>query len=536
MGGYWPHWWTFWRIAVVGHLLVALGLTSCASLPTDYPREESHVMADTDGTRLGRAVGPQVAVHPGLSGAYPLPRGMDAFVARLVLAEAADRSLDVQYYIWRNDVTGRLLLEHLLRAADRGVRVRLLLDDMGTAPDDGHLLLIDSHPNIEVRLFNPVAARKTRMLGALAEFGRVNRRMHNKSFIADGQAAIVGGRNIGDEYFEAAADLDFADLDVLAVGAVVQQVSGAFDLYWNSPAAIPIAALASKPISDEERNGSRAALAEFSESQRAGEYAQGLRNSTLAKELQAGSLSLTWCRADALYDDPAKVAQAPDEQGTVMLPRLGRITDSTESELLIVSPYFVPGTAGVDYFRRMRGRGVRVVVLTNSLAATDVSAVHAGYSRYRRALLEAGVEIYEVKPTARRSDDKGRKDDASHGLGGSSRASLHAKVFVFDRRAVFVGSLNLDPRSVSLNTEIGIVFESPELAAQISGELTGKVSDAAYRLELVPGAGAAGSTRSIEWVERENGREVRYATEPQSGVWRRFGGWFLSWLPIESQL
>jgi putative cardiolipin synthase len=521
------------RLAAGATALFLLGVASCTSLP-DTPRVQSHVLTDTDETRLGRAVATQTAAHPGLSGAYPLASGMDAFVARLVLAEAAQRSLDVQYYIWHNDVTGRLLLEHLLRAADRGVRVRLLIDDLGTNANDEHLLLIDAHPNIEVRLFNPIATRNARLFGMVADFGRVNRRMHNKSFIADGQAAIVGGRNIGDEYFEAKSDLDFADLDVLAVGPVVRQVSDAFDLYWNTPAAIPITALASKQTSEEQLKSGRAALADYGESQRASTYAEALRNSSLAKDLQAGEMAFFWCGAEALYDDPEKITQAPEDQSTHLLPRLGKITNSIQSELLIISPYFIPGKEGVEYFSRMRERGVRVVVLTNSLAATDVAAVHAGYSRYRKALLEAGVELYEVKSTARRPDDD--KKRGGSGMAGSSRASLHAKVFSFDRKALFVGSLNLDPRSIALNTEIGLLFESPEMASQAAAQFLAAVSASAYRLELVPVEAAAGASRHIEWIEKGNGPEVRFDTEPNAGIWRRFGVWFLSWLPIESQL
>ena len=224
-------------------LATLLALAGCVSLPTDYPRTASQALTDTADTRLGRGIAPITARHPGESGIHLLQRGTDAFVARLVLAEAADRSLDVQYYIWHADITGKLLADGLLRAAERGVRVRVLLDDLGTAPNDHTLLALDRHPDIEVRLFNPVAARGARGLGTLLEFGRVNRRMHNKSFTADNQATIVGGRNIGDEYFEARPDLDFGDLDALAVGPVVRQVSASFDRFWNSPASVPITAL-----------------------------------------------------------------------------------------------------------------------------------------------------------------------------------------------------------------------------------------------------------------------------------------------------
>ncbi|MGQ0577905.1 MAG: phospholipase D family protein [Betaproteobacteria bacterium] len=523
---------------LVSPLVVGLVLGACKSLPVDYPRQESRSLRDTAGTQLGRAVAPSTNAHPGLSGVHPLVRGTDAFVARLVLAAGSERSLDVQYYIWRNDTTGRILLDHLLRAADRGVRVRLLVDDLGTAADDAGLLAIDAHPNIELRLFNPIAARGARGLGALADFARVNRRMHNKSFTADNQVTIVGGRNIGDEYFEAQPDLDFADLDVMAVGPVVQQVSGSFDKYWNSDSAYPIAALASAKMTGEQTEQARAALRQYSESQRGSAYTEALRNSALARGLVAGILDLYWCRAEALYDDPAKVSESPEDQSTHLLPKLARITEATQHELLLVSPYFVPGEAGVEYFRGLRSRGVQVTVLTNSLAATDVSAVHAGYSRYREPLLEAGVALYEVKPTARRAGGVEKRNGAGgSGLRGSSRASLHAKVFTFDRKAVFVGSLNLDPRSAVLNTEIGLLFESPELATLVAEQFIAAFSRLAYRLELVSrDPGSSDSLSKLEWVERKDDGEMRYDTEPQVGGWRRLVVWLLSWLPIESQL
>ena len=523
---------------IAGVLFATVVFGACASLTVDYPREEVHALRNTGDTRLGRAITPLADANPGLSGVHPLVRGTDAFVARLVLAAAADRSLDVQYYIWRNDTTGRLLLDYLLRAADRGVRVRLMIDDLGTAANDVHLLLLDEHPAIEVRLFNPIASRSARALGTLVDFGRVNRRMHNKSFTADNQATIVGGRNIGDEYFEASSGLDFGDLDVVAVGPVVQQVSDSFDLYWNSESVYPISALTSATVSDEQVEHGRTSLTEHSDSQRGSAYAELLRDSALARDLHAGALGLYWCKAEALFDDPVKVTESPENQRTHLLPRLRPITEATHNELLLVSPYFVPGKAGVQYFRGLRSRGVKVTVLTNSLAATDVSAVHAGYSRYRRPLLEAGVTLYEVKPSARRGGDEStRKSGSGSGLGRSSRASLHAKVFTFDRRMVFVGSLNLDPRSVALNTEIGLVFESPELANVVAEELVAAFSRSAYRLELVAGGDGSGDSREkLEWIERQDNGEVRYNSEPQAGAWRRLGVWFMSWLPIESQL
>ena len=517
--------------------LAALALSACASLPTDYPRTASSAIQDTDQTVLGRGIAPLTAAHPGQSGLYPLQYGMEAFVARLVLAEAAEKSLDVQYYIWHGDQTGRLLAERLLRAADRGVRVRLLLDDLGTAADDAQLLALDAHPNLEVRLFNPVALRSARTLGMLVDFKRINRRMHNKSFTADNQATIVGGRNVGDEYFEAQSDLDFGDLDVMAVGPVVREVSDAFDLYWNSSAVYPVTALASKRPTAESLAQGRRALAAHADSMNDSPYAEALRQSRLADELRAGKVPLLWGRAWLVHDDPAKIEADPGDAATALLPRLKPVVEQTQSELLVVSPYFVPGKAGVEWFKSLRARGLKVSILTNSLASSDVGAVHAGYARYREALLRAGVELYEVKPGASvRAKDK---DEASRkaGVPGSSRASLHAKTFAFDRRTVFIGSLNLDPRSVKLNTEIGVVFESPELGQIFSARRARTLEGNAWRLELKPPASRPESPPSrIEWVAQEDGREVRLTSEPEVSAWRRFGVWFLSLLPIEEQL
>jgi putative cardiolipin synthase len=502
---------------------------ACAKLPTDYPRTESHALRDTSDTRLGRELVPLTEAQPGRSGIYPLSRGLDAFLARIVLADAADRSLDVQYYIWHGDTTGRLLLERVLRAAERGVRVRLLLDDLGTAADDEALLAIDAHENVEVRLFNPVALRSARGLGTAADFGRVNRRMHNKSFTADDQAAILGGRNVGDEYFEARPDLDFSDMDVMAVGPVVGEIASSFDRFWNSAAAIPIAAFGGRAPSGEGFARARDRLQAFTASAEASPYAEGLLRSQLAEQLRKGKLPFFWGSASLVYDDPAKAGTDAAEDVVRLLPQLKPLFDGVESEVLVVSPYFVPGKEGVAFFQALRERGVQVSVMTNSLASSDVSAVHAGYAKYREALLKAGVNLYEATPLA---DIRGkRKADKKQtgGVGGSSRASLHAKVFVIDRRAVFVGSLNLDPRSVDINTEIGVVFDSPEFGTLMADGVVQTMEAYCYRLSL-------DDDGDIVWTGQEAGQETRYTSEPHAGMWRRFSAWFLSLLPIEGQL
>ena len=509
-------------------LALALLVVGCASLPSGYERTESRAPQDTALTALGRAGREPLRAHPGMSAFRPLPSGVDALVARMVLAEAAERSLDVQYYIWHDDLTGRLFTHALLRAADRGVRVRILVDDVGTRANDEILLTLDAHPDIEIRLFNPVASRTLRGLGMLSDFSRTNRRMHNKAFVADNQRAVLGGRNIGDEYFEAQADVAFSDLDVLTLGPVVGQVSDAFDLFWNAPMSIPIGALTGRPGQPASLDALRAQLTEFLLAQADGPYLRHAR-STVAQSLAAGTDGMFWGRGHVVVDDPAKVTRPPEDTEGHLLPQMARVGVQLRNELLIVSPYFVPGDAGVAALKALVQKGVRVTVLTNSLAATDVSAVHAGYKKYREPLLEGGVRLYELKPGA---IDYGRSKDKNRQISGS-RASLHAKTFIFDRRAVFIGSLNLDPRSAQLNTEIGVVGESEAMASSLADALLGALDQVAWRVERVVEPG--GQSRLV-WTEATADGPRQLTSEPEVSAWRQFGVWLLGLLPIESQL
>ena len=520
-----------WRRLIVlrGVFIAALLLISgCASLPEHVARDESSAFQDTNTTRLGLKSAAMQQAHPGESGFLPLQSGVDAMLARLVLAETAERSLDVQYYIWHADLTGRHFAHALLRAADRGVRVRILLDDLGVNPNDETLLSLDAHANIEIRLFNPVASRSLRNLSALTDFSRVNRRMHNKAFVADNQAAILGGRNIGDEYFGASGEVAFGDLDVLTMGAGVSDVSAAFDRYWNSPQSIPVAALLERSGDLASLAALRAQLNAFIDTQRDSPYVTEAK-ARFAEKLAPIDKGFYWGKAHLLYDDPAKITHATDVTEGRLLPQFANLGMKIQSELLIVSPYFVPGDKGVEWLRSLVARGVRVTVLTNSLAATDVGAVHAGYQRYREALLAGGVRLYEFKPTATAEEHAKREKKT----GGGSRASLHAKTFVFDRRAIFIGSLNLDPRSIQLNTEIGVVCESATMAGEIAGKLERNLDRIAWRLERT--VDEAGNAR-IAWLETDADGVHQRLQEPEVSAWRRFSVWFLGMLPIEEQL
>jgi cardiolipin synthase C len=505
----------------VAALAFALGLlTACATLPlaVDYPL--SIALTDTTDTCLGRAIEPLAAAHPGASGIFPLPNAHDAFAARVLMARVAERSLDIQYYIWHTDHSGTLLFQELVDAADRGVRVRLLLDDNNTAGLDPLLAGLDSHPNIEVRLFNPLAARKPRVVNYLNDFGRLNRRMHNKSFTADNQATIVGGRNVGDEYFGATEGMAFADLDVIAVGPVVREVSSDFDRYWASPSVYPVDRVLPPAEPGQAEELAKAAV-QVQADPAAALYREALQASTFIRELADGRLGLEWAATRLVSDDPAKgLGQAPP--GALLLRKLKEIIGDPEGTLDLVSPYFVPTASGVDALAALAKRGVRVRVLTNALEATDVAAVHAGYAKRRKPLLEAGILLYEM----RRSADAAPRQA---GLSGSAGTSLHAKTFAVDGRCVFVGSFNFDPRSARLNTEMGFVIQSPALARQIAAAFDTRIPFAAYEVRL-------SESGKLIWIERSGGLEVVHDSEPGTGFWRRAWVGFLSILPIEKHL
>ena len=497
----------------------AVLLAGCAGLPSLEGRTPSSALADTGATRLGRAVAPLVAAHPGVSGVYGLADGRDAFSARALLARAAERSLDVQYYIWRNDITGTLLFDALRAAAARGVRVRLLLDDNNTAGLDPTLALLDAVPNIEVRLFNPFVMRQSRLLGYLTDFARLNRRMHNKSYTADGQATIIGGRNIGDEYFGAAGEVLFADLDVLAIGPVVGAVAADFDRYWNSASAYPLRLLV-PPTGADDAAGLARAAARIEQAPAAQAYQVAMRDSSFVADLTQRRLPIEWAATRLVSDDPAKALgkAAPESR---VAPQLRQLFGTPATELSLVSPYFVPGEEGADELAAMARRGVAVRILTNSLEATDVAAVHSGYAKWRRQLLAAGVSLYELRRSWPQ-DDKERRA----GPLGSSASSLHAKTFAVDRQRLFIGSYNFDPRSSRLNTEMGFVIDSPVMAQRLSSTLQNGVADRAYEVKLAPDG-------SLFWIERKQGAVIRYDTEPGTGFWQRLGVRLMSWLPIE---
>jgi putative cardiolipin synthase len=505
-------------------------LAGCASLPENFERDAT-VRLDAGDTRLARSFEALAVAHPGQSGAYPLAHGIEALAARVLLARLADKTLDVQYYIWHGDESGRLLLRELLDAADRGVRVRLLLDDVGVgAADDSAFRWLDAHPNLSVALFNPIAARDSRTVGLVADAKRLNRRMHNKSMTADSTVTVVGGRNIGDEYFSLNELFNFADMDVLAIGPVAGQVTDSFDAFWNSPAAIPISAFHEEVIAPAQVAEAREALDTYV-AQNGGPYYESMRATPLSSELQEHTLEFYWGRITALHDQPDKVAADSDSE--VLLRQLRGLLGRAHSELLIVSPYFVPGKAGTAALVAAARRGVRVRVVTNSLASTDVGAVHAGYKSSRRDLLEGGVELFEMMPRPN-VDAEGAQ---AFSYTGSSAASLHAKMFLVDREQVFIGSMNLDPRSVEINTEIGLLIDSPALARDLVNQYDGGLVSACYAVVLEPkNPDQPDGRKELVWIEHRDGESIRYDKEPQTTFWQRFSVGFIGLFPVDSQL
>ncbi|MEO7338159.1 MAG: phospholipase D family protein [Caldimonas sp.] len=505
---------------VLGSLVLLQG---CAPLPPLSDRPASTRVEPVTQSPLGRSILPMTQEHPNLSGVVSLMRGGDAFAARVRLADAAQRSLDVQYYIWHRDLSGTLLIDALRRAAERGVRVRLLLDDNNTSGLDAPIAAMTKLPNVEVRLFNPFVARSWRPLGFLFDFDRLNRRMHNKSFTADNLATVIGGRNVGDEYFDAAADLLFVDLDVLAIGPVVDDVSRDFDRYWASGSSYPAQGIV-PPIAASVSVALADAADDVEESDKAIAYRQALDQSPFVRDLLAHRLTFEWAPVTLVSDDPAKgLGRATVEQE--LWSRLKAAMPLPQRTLKLVSPYFVPGEKGTAELTEMARRGVKVYILTNSLEATDVVAVHAGYAKHRKALLEAGVVLYEVKRTS--SAPPSRQSFA--GSSGSSGSSLHAKTFSVDDTHLFIGSFNFDPRSERLNTEMGFVIESPSMARSIAEAFVRELPSRAYQVRLA-------SDGALEWIERRNGVEIVRRDEPGATLWKRIGISVLSWLPIEGLL
>lgn len=508
---------------VVGIILLLVLLMLALRRVIRLPENESgfrDVTNPVEGdTTLSQAIEKLAGYDHRKTGVLPLIGATESLALRLALIDAADKAIDLQYYIWRRDLTGLLVFNAVQRAANRGVKVRLLLDDNGSSGLDDLLGELADHSNIEVRLFNPFPLRRLRWLCYFFEFVRLNRRMHNKSFTIDSAATIIGGRNIADAYFEAGRNYHFVDLDVLAVGKAVKLVSNDFDRYWHSKAAYPVDVLTGFKGSQGDLLSTELVTLWSDDHHKS--YKGNLARHETGNDLLASRLDLQWTDVDLVSDDPDKSLGLADFRN-MMFPKLTTLLGRPRSSVDLASPYLVPGRKGLAQYAALARNGVKIRILTNSMAATDVAAVHAGYAKYRRRMLQAGIELFEMKPETAPvlRPQRGR-------ITGSATSSLHAKTFAVDDRRVYVGSFNFDLRSILLNTEMGFVIDSPELAGDIRDAFDANASRIAYRPFLRENGRMA-------WAEvLEDGEVIVHNTEPKTGPFQRGLITLIGKLPVE---
>jgi putative cardiolipin synthase len=493
-------------------VLTLVAVAGCGTLPQPGPKPASVALQPKDEGELAAIA--KASTPPGdLSGFRLLPLGPYALDARLQLAQRAKHSLDVQYYVIEDDATGRLLLRSLRDAAARGVRVRLLVDDLYTVHTDPMLRALAGHAHVEVRLFNPFCCLRDSSFGrfasSLGDIYRVNHRMHNKLFIADGLVAIAGGRNIADEYFMLNMSSNFVDMDAFIMGAVVGQLQAIFDQYWNSDVVYPVQSLVAPGVAPAQLPAEFERLSAQDHAPPELPPVDALGYGPISEELEAGRVGLIWASARAFADPPNKRdTMSPEEAREMSTSKEVRMKIwSAETDLVLTSPYLIPGPMGITAFEALGQRKVKTVVLTNTLAATDEPLVHTGYARYRTRLLEAGVDLYEISPERTRRTKR-------LGMFGSSLGRLHAKTAIVDGHTVFIGSMNLDPRSDTQNTELGIFVESPQLAKELLRIVNISKLQSAYRVRL----DAAGN---LEWLSMDDEKEMVLTEEPESSFWLR---------------
>ncbi|MEM1111173.1 MAG: phospholipase D family protein [Pseudomonadota bacterium] len=495
-------------------------LVACGSVPFDYPRDESSALSVDHDTALGRLSHEWHTDNAGHNGFFGLSGGAEALGARLRMMEVAERSIDAQYFIIKRDRAGGLFAGKMLSAADRGVRVRLLIDDIFSPGVDHPLSVLSSHPNIEVRLFNPVSRKGFKWSNFLFDFKRANRRMHNKSFTVDNTMSIVGGRNIGEEYFELNQGVKFDDYEVLTIGPVVEDISAGFDAYWNSELSVPIEAFG-ETTTAEELDEWRDWIAGHIKGAQDGIYAKAV-NSKLLVNIREGRAKPVIAKATLVTDSPEKLTGATGDASLATLAvEIGRRFREAEREIIIVTPYFIPQDSGAKIIEDILSKGVRVIIVTNSLASTNHVPVHSRYRGYRKRLLKAGAEIYEI-----RADDVGGENEWG---GQPEMITLHSKATVIDRSTIFVGSLNFDPRSIVINTEMGLFIESEDTGAAFTEIVLKSLEETSYRVELDDGG-------KLRWVYGRGADQEIVYSEPLASAGRKAMVNLYRLLPIESQL
>jgi putative cardiolipin synthase len=508
-------------------LLASLALAACAGRPpgADFSKQESVAFEHPEETVLGGQFAGAARQHPGDSGFRLISVGADGFRARAQMIDAAQRTLDLQYYIFRGDDTGRMLTEHLLHAADRGVRIRVLIDDADTVAGDEQILRLMNHGAVELRIYNPAKYRGHVRIVRRVEFvlnaRRLDYRMHNKLLVADNAAALMGGRNIGNQYFQIDPESQFADDDVFAAGPIVPQLSRTFDEFWNSALAIPAEALG-HPHESGARNTKSNGI----------DYAALIANGEPLAGIMSGRLPLVWAPAQLVYDSPdKKQVDSGRVSGALIVPEVEKEIRAAQSEMLLVTPYLVPSADELQALQELRRHAVRVRILSNSLESCPEISAQSGYDKYRVPLLKSGVELYEVR--ARLGSTRGSGESTK--LARYGNYALHGKLYVFDRRKILIGSMNFDQRSQHINTEIGLFIGSPEIAQQTALRFESMVKpENCYAVALSP-AGVDGRSR-LTWRTAENNRDVELDREPARSGWQRLQAKLLKILPLEREL
>lgn len=508
-----------------------LGIPACSTLPKQTAQPVEYAFSTpTEGTALAKIVLPLRDANPGLTGFHVLYDPLEALAARLQLINKAEKSLDLQYYIWDNDKIGAMALHAIIQAADRGVKVRLLIDDNNSKPMEGIYLALDQHANIEVKLYNPYRFRHYRPVDMVLDLKRINRRMHNKSFIADNQIALIGGRNMSNQYYNVSDNYQFSDVDVMLAGAASDEIIHSFDEYWNDDYAFPVKQLVNPRHYTLRFDSLKQQLQAHNQEVTVQNYLD-LANRSHAFDTWLNSrIQLDWVKAEVVKDSPSKIKARAKKEEHLNFQLLKHL-EQPEQSVDIVSAYFVPQKDGVKQLKELADSGVQVRVLTNSFKANDVPLVHAFYGKYRQDLLKNDVQLYEFlfNPDAENlnSNTNELASKAKVSMKGLSRSSLHAKLMALDEKQVFIGSFNFDPRSAYLNTEIGVLLNSPPLARAVHQTMDENLSKYAYKLML-------DANQRMNWkIKLDNGKTRIYHKEPKMKWWQRSGMKMLSWLPIE---
>lgn len=520
-----------YKTAVLLSCSLIVGIPACTTLPKQTPQPIEYAFdTETKQTSLAQIILPLREQNPNLTGYHVLYDPLEALAARIHLIDKAEKTLDLQYYIWDNDKIGSLALHSIIKAADRGVKVRLLMDDNNAKKMEGIYLALDQHKNIDVRLYNPYRFRHYRAMDMVLDLKRINRRMHNKSFIADNQIALIGGRNMSNQYYNVSDSYQFSDVDVMLVGSASDEIVHSFDEYWNDDYAFPVKKIVNPRHYSLRFESLKQQLEQHSQNISVQNYLDLATRSHAFENWLNSSIQFDWVKAEIVSDSPSKIRSKAKKEQHLNFQLLNRL-EKPEQSVDIISAYFVPEKKGEKMLSELAQNNIQVRVLTNSFKANDVFLVHAFYGKYRKNLLKDNVELYEFLSVPETENLNANTEEiaekAKVSLKGLSQSSLHAKLMAIDQKQVFIGSFNFDPRSAYLNTEIGVLLDSPNLARAVHQTMDQNLSKYAYKLVL-------NANNKINWkIKRQDGSIKTYLKEPKMKWWQKAGVKVISWLPLE---